>query len=93
MQKLIDYAVEMMSQENTNTFDNPTQNPELNPTQNPEINSSQNIEINATQNKELAPSQNPLWKEEWWSKFKELVLWEHMTNDQKRRCLSFLQRM
>ncbi len=93
MQKLIDYAVEMMIKENFSAEDNPTQNPLLHPSQNIEINTSQNIEINSSQVWELAPSQNPQWKQEWWNRFKELILWEHMNESQKKRCLIFLKRM
>ena len=93
MQKLINYAVEMMIQENQDGEDNPLQNAELHPSQNPDINNSQNIEINATQIRELAPSQNLEWKQEWWNRFKELIIWEHMNESQKERCLIFLKRM
>ena len=93
MQRLIDYAVEMMIEENYDSESNPTQNPLLHPTQNPELHNSQNIDINATQNWELASSQNPEWRQAWWDKFKELIIWEYMTDNQKKKCLIFLKRI
>jgi hypothetical protein len=93
MKELINYAVEMMSQENMDAESNPTQNPELNPTQNQEINYTQNPDINATQNPSLAPSQNPNWKRAWWLKFQELPLWEYLDDSQKKRCSNFLRQL
>jgi len=93
MEQLINYAVNLMIEENSDPESNPNQNPELNPSQNPEINYTQNPDINSTQNPLLAPSQNPNWKKAWWKKFQELILWESLDESQKKRCLNFLKQL
>lgn len=96
MRKLIDFAVELMERENRYSEDPenlPSQNPDINPSQNPDINVTQNPEINDTQNPKLAPSQNPNWKQAWWEKFKELIIWDYLNEDQKEKCKAFLKKL
>ncbi len=94
MKELINFAVKLMERENR-YFGNPdllpSQNPDINPSHNPDINVMQNPEINDTQNPKLAPSQNPNWKQAWWGKFKELIIWDYLNNSQKEKCKEFLR--
>lgn len=93
MEELINYAVTLMTEENLDAESNPTQNSELHPSQNTDINVSQNPNINPTQNSSLHWSQNPNWKSAWWAMFKETVLWEYLTDSQRKRCQSFLKQL
>ena len=96
MKKIIEFAINLMEKENMysgNPEDLPSQNPDINPSQNPDINVTQNPEINDTQNPKLAPSQNPNWKQAWWETFKELIIWNHLNEDQKEKCKRFLKNL
>lgn len=91
MEKLINFAVNLMERENTSPKFLPSQNPEINPHQNREINVTQNQEINSTQNPRINQTQTPYWKKNQWELFKETILWEYLTDEQKEKCKRFLQ--
>ncbi|MCX6750710.1 MAG: hypothetical protein NTZ83_04590 [Candidatus Pacearchaeota archaeon] len=96
MEKLIRFAVNLLERENgilSDPDEMPSQNPEINPSQNPDINPSQNPEINSSQNPNINPSQNPNWRSNQWELFKETILWEHLTEDQKNKCKIFLRKL
>lgn len=94
MDKLINFAVNLMEKENMYSGDPnllPSQNPEINPSQNPNINTSQNSEINSTQNPNINWSQTPNWKRNQWELFKETILWDFLNDAQKEKCKQFLK--
>jgi hypothetical protein len=96
MEKLIRFAVSLLERENGVISDSngmPSQNSEINPSQNQDINPSQNPEINSSQNPNINSSQNPNWKSNQWSLFKETILWEYLTEDQKEKCKRFLKNL
>ena len=91
MEKLINFAVNLMEKENIDPHFMPSQNRDINPTQNRDINTTQNREINSTQNRRINRTQTPYWKRNQWELFKETVLWEYLTDEQKEKCKIFLQ--
>ena len=94
MEKLINFAVNLMEKENKYSNDPlllPSQNPDINPMINGDINPMINPDINATQRPNLHFSQNPNWKQAQWDKFKELIFWEYLTDEQKEKCKAYLK--
>lgn len=96
MDKLINFAVNLMEKENWTLNDSdylPSQNPTINPSQNRDINTSQNPTINSSQNPDINWTQNSNWKRNQWRLFKETVLWEYLDDEQKERCKEFLRNL
>ena len=91
MDKLINFAVNILERENDNPELMPSQNPTLNPSQNVDINTSQNVEINTSQNPDINSTQNPNWKKNQWELFKQTVLWDALTEDQRVKCKNYLK--
>lgn len=92
MYKLINFAVNLMERENQ--FDPelmPSQNPKINPDQNKDINPDQNTSINSSQNRDINPTQTSNWKQNQWDLFKETIIWESMTENQRLKCKKYLQ--
>ena len=90
MYKLINFAINLMEKENVDPKYLPSQNPTINPTQNPDIDPDQNPDINSTQNPDINDTQDPNWKQNQWNLFKDTILWEYLTDDQKLRCKEYL---
>ena len=94
MERLINFAVNLMERENKYLNDTdflPSQNADINPSQNPNINITQNAKINDTQNPAINRPQNPNWRKNQWELFKELILWEYLNDSQKEKCKGFLK--
>ena len=93
MERLINFAVNLMERENKNLGNPdllPSKNPLLNPMQNANLNVMKNPKINPRQNQDINGNQNPAWKREQWKLFRELILWGYLNEEQRNKCKEFL---
>jgi hypothetical protein len=92
MHKLITFAVNLMEEENTNSFFIPSNNSILDPMQNQFLNPDKEERLNPRLNPKINPKENPLhWRESQIEVLKETPLWEYLTKQQKLRCLKYLK--
>lgn len=91
MHSLINFTTELMENENGNElYLLPSWNNLINPQKNLSLNPNHNLRLNREHNPDIHPKKNKKWKDNQWTLFRELAIWEYLTDQQKEKCKSHL---